>query len=154
MRIKMKEDRNGVRENIKRIQKRARRTTFIIGMLGLFISVLFNWNFSLIFSGVKYKAEVVSIQKEAGKCYQIDVDFTRMNGELVQKKITDCTGESFLFWIEEGDVLQLWESKYKPYKHYVPFANFAVRIAIAFFFVFIPFVFAAFGRYSINTLNN
>ncbi len=125
----------------------ARKVCFGIGVFGIFLLTLFNWNFHLMFSGKKYESKVLKVHKHPEKCYQVEIEFTRVNGELVQKNITDCTGETFLFWIDKGETLKLWESKSKPYKHYVPFVNFAGKIFLMIFFIIVPFIFAIFGRY-------
>lgn len=128
-------------------EKYARKVCFVIGVLGILVFTLFNWNFQLMFSGGKYETRVLQIDKGINECYKIKVEFNRAQEGLIQKEITDCTGETFLFLIEEGDTLTLWESKDKPYKHYVPFINFGVKLFLIVFFIFIPMLFALFGRY-------
>ena len=128
-------------------EKYARKVCFGIAALGIVIFTLFNLNFYLVFSGNKYECEVLKIDKERDKCYKVVIEFNRTKDELVQKELTDCTGETFLFLIEEGDKLKLWESRNKPYKQYVPFINFAVKLVLIVFFIFFPILFALFGRY-------
>jgi hypothetical protein len=130
----------------QRKKQYARKVCIVIGIIGILILVLFNWNFHLVFLGQKYESEILKIENQLNKCYQIEIEYTRASGELVQRNMSDCTAEAFLFLIEEGNKHSLWESQYKPYKVYMPFLNFAVKIFLLFFMVIIPFLFAVLGR--------
>jgi len=136
-----------MRFNLEEETKKARRISFGIGLFGIVLLGLFNWNSHLLYYGNKYESTVVSIYKKQESCYRITTEFVRKNGEKVQNEFTDCTGETFLFWIDEGDVLEIWESKNKPYRYYVPFVNFAAKIFLLIFFILGPFAAAIFGRY-------
>jgi hypothetical protein len=128
-------------------EKYAKQVCWGIAVFGLIVFALFNQNFHLLFSGDAYVGEVIKVRKEHNKCFEIEIEFTRINGMFANETIFDCTGETFLFLIEEGDMLKLWESKHRPYQHYVPFVNFAVKVVLLVFFVFVPLLFAFLGRY-------
>lgn len=130
----------------KKEERYARNVCLGLAFLGILILVVFNWNFHLVWSGEKYEVTVVDIHKAHEKCYRISIEYERTGGELVEETIRDCTGEDILFWIEKGDMLPIWETREKPHRHYFPYANAAVKLFLCFFFVFVPLLFAGFGK--------
>ncbi len=137
-------------KNLKKSQgKHARRVCFVIGLFGIFLLIPFNWNIFLVKDGLKLSAKVIHIEelkKEVSGGTTVEIEYNRLGNELVHRRIRDYTGENFLFFIEEGDLLTIYESKDKPYKCYVPFLHIVPKIFIGVFFILIPFVFAIFGR--------
>ncbi len=150
------------RDKILQQERDGRKKLFFIGVFGMFILLPFNWNFNLVVSGTKKKAKVVHIHEWLiDEPHFFEVEFLReveQGEELVKLKLRDYTGGDppmfikdrgeppLLFFIDEGDMLTIYESKDKPWKYYVPFLSFMPKLLIFTFFVFVPFFFMLFGR--------
>lgn len=133
---------------IKEQERYARKACFWIGIFGMFLLLPFNLNFHLVKTGNKIIAKVVNIEKrwDENVSFVIDIEYLRQNEEFVERRLNDYTGGDFLFFIDEGDSLTIYESKNQPYKCYAPYVSFMPKVFLAIFFVFIPFIFMIFGK--------
>jgi len=115
-----------------------------LALFGLFVTFLVNINGSPYFSGSKFQAKVISLNRQnAG----IDIIFEFVNEEhLMQEAKVKTYVEKPFIGIEIGENVSVYKCNENPAHYFIPEVNFWINLFLLFFFVFVPLIFAIFAK--------
>lgn len=127
-------------------QRYGRRVSFVIGLIGLGLLIAFNWNIHLQFTGIKYQATILSVEKQLGEEYLITIEYRKVDGLLYKKTFKDATQMASLVTYKKGEELTIWLAKTTDDSYYITKLHLATKLFILSAFVLVPFAFAIWGR--------